>query len=165
MEEEKCSPYYVGVDPIGVGAATVNELDRLTSYQVQKLNGGERPHDSTQKAPNGWLQLNQDANRFGNLQSQMWWQLRRDLEMGQISLPDDPQLIRELTQHPVSYVRNGKLHVEPKDQIRKRLGGGRAEQSGRRRIRQLGAPPMARTTAGVTRARIVLVTGRAQGRI
>jgi hypothetical protein len=123
MMDERIDPYYVGVDPIGVGAATVNELNRLTHYQVQSLNGGSLPYDSTQKAPDGspsdWMP---DANRFGNLRSQMWWQMRRDLETGRISLPDDPQLIRELTT-PVSVIKNGKVYVEPKDQIKKRLGG------------------------------------------
>jgi len=59
---------------------------------------------------------------FLNLRAQMWWQMRMDLQHGRIALPDDPELRRELLT-PRWEVRNGKIVIEAKEEIRKRLRG------------------------------------------
>lgn len=126
MQAERVRPEYVGVDPIGVGAATVNYLDEQTDAamlaRVVRCNGGAKALPASAKAPDGslmdWLP---DANRFKNLRAQMYWQLREDLRLGVIGLPRDPELWRELT--VVQFTdEQGVVAIESKDDIRKRLG-------------------------------------------
>jgi phage terminase large subunit len=116
------SPWHVGVDPVGVGAGTVNEMARL-HFQCMRLGGAESPVSSAARSPDGalmdWVP---DANRFDNLRSQMGWQLREDLRTGEMGLPDDPVLFRQLT--AITYeVKGGKVVLESKDKLRKRIGG------------------------------------------
>lgn len=101
-------PQHVGVDSVGVGAGTVNEAARL-DFWLRALNGGSRAEDAL------------DAERFLNLRSQMWWQMRVDLESRMIALPDDDELIEDLTA-PEWETRNGKIVVESKETIKERLG-------------------------------------------
>jgi hypothetical protein len=114
-------PYSVGVDAIGVGAATVNALKEDLGG-VQALYGGGAPLDRRQKGQDGeprdWMA---DANQFKNLRGQMWWQLREDLRLGNVDLPDDPELFRQLTMPTFKEVGEVVV-VESKDDTKKRLG-------------------------------------------
>lgn len=126
MVRDGIDPWHVGVDPVGVGAATVNALDELTApspRRVQHLNGGAAPMAGIGRAANeaeqDWLP---DANTFANLRAQMWWALREDLRTGRVDLPKDEALWRQLTL-PTAVVKNGRTVVESKLDIRKRTGG------------------------------------------
>jgi hypothetical protein len=116
------SPWHVGVDPVGVGAGTVNEMTRL-GFNAMRLGGGESPVGGAERAPDGSkMDWAPDANRFDNLRSQMAWQLREDLRTNEIGLPDDPVLFRQLT--AITYeVKGGKVVLEPKKSLAKRIGG------------------------------------------
>lgn len=122
MKAEGIPASSVGVDSVGIGAATVNELARLTTTGVRALSGGMPAMPGGQKDNDGttweWVP---DANNFNNLRSQMYWQLREDLRLGRVSLPPDPLLFRELTT-PTFEPVNGKVQVESKQAIKKRLG-------------------------------------------
>lgn len=112
---------YVGVDPVGVGAGTVNEAARQ-KVMVRKLNGAYKPVAKAERAPDGstyeWIS---DANTYNNLRSQMYWQMREDLRQDRLAVPNDPKLFRELIE--VKYViANGKVVVESKEDLVKRLG-------------------------------------------
>ncbi|HCT57251.1 MAG TPA: hypothetical protein DGD08_08565 [Gemmatimonas aurantiaca] len=127
MRDEGIVPEYVGVDPIGVGAATVNHLDgecekENAGRSVVRCSGGAKAMEASSRAADGsameWLA---DANKFKNLRAQMWWQLREDLRNGLIALPRDRELFRELT--TVQFDEDGGIvTLESKDDIRKRLG-------------------------------------------
>ena len=121
-QEERVRPEHVGVDSIGVGAGTVNESRRLYNGTAafRSLNGGAAPIRSVAKGAegDGWVP---DVNRFLNLRAQMYWQTREDLRLGLIGIPDDVQLIDELCM-PEYWVANGKIVVEPKPDVRARLG-------------------------------------------
>lgn len=112
----------VGVDGIGVGAATVNAIAEVPAgWGVVNIQSAGRPVRRRMKGAGAdWAQ---DVNRFANLRSQMWWQLREDLQHGRVGLPNDPVLFRELTTPRYGEPGN-KVLVEPKEAIRKRLGGG-----------------------------------------
>lgn len=99
----------VGIDSVGVGAGSVNELKRLNAY-VQSLNGGEAP----------WRAYEHDE-KFKNLRSQMWWQMRMDLQHGRIVMPDDQELQEDLLA-PTWRTLNGVIIVESKEDFKKRLG-------------------------------------------
>lgn len=121
-QAEGAAPDCIGVDSIGVGAGTVNEMRRMLGGQASPvpLNSGAKASIRAAKAgeQDGWQA---DVNLFANLRAQMYWQLREDARQGRIGLPDDPQLIEELIM-PVYEVRNGKVLIEPKDDIKRRLG-------------------------------------------
>lgn len=122
LERDDVEAWYVGVDPIGVGAATANELDRLCSFGVQKLYASARPYEATQRAPDGreydWAP---DAGAYANLRAQMYWQMREDLRLGLVALPTDPELVQELVSTQYTEKR-GKVLIEEKEAIRKRIG-------------------------------------------
>jgi hypothetical protein len=124
MMRDGIAPRHVGVDPVGVGAATVNTLDEITGgVLVQHLNGGAAPMDGIGRASGeGEVDWLPDANTFANLRAQMWFALREDLRCGRVDLPKDDALWRQLTL-PKMIVKNGKTIVESKLDIRKRTGG------------------------------------------
>lgn len=58
--------------------------------------------------------------RYSNKRAEMWFLMSEWVKRGG-ALPSDPQLARELTA-PTYSLQNGKLLLEPKEQIKKRLG-------------------------------------------
>jgi len=114
-------PRRVGIDAVGVGAGTVGRL-REMGYAVRPLNGGARAlgaADAEARARTGHSVPS--FERFANLRAAMWWKLRQDLERGHIALVDDPELFQDLAT-PTWFTRNGSIYVEPKEDIRRRLG-------------------------------------------
>lgn len=59
--------------------------------------------------------------RFFNKRAEMWWNMAEWVKAGGC-LPPIPELIRELTSPTYFFATNGKLQIESKDQIKKRLG-------------------------------------------
>lgn len=113
---------YIGTDSVGVGSATQNELARLTHFIAQGLNGGALPLERSARAPDGseyeWVP---EAALFANLRAQMYWQLREDLRLDRIALRRSADLARQLCT-PTFRTKNGKIIVEPKEDIIERLG-------------------------------------------
>lgn len=109
IRDEGIAAQGVGIDVIGVGAGAVNELLRL-GYKVQSLVGNAKP-----------IPQPKQQERFQNLRAQMWWQLRLDLQSGRIALPDDAELIDDLTSVQWD-VSNGMIRIKSKDEIRKLIG-------------------------------------------
>ena len=115
-------PERVGVDSVGVGAATVNKLRELGHWRVCAINAGAKAEptvDRETRIEAGVSVVEQE--RFQNLRSQMWWYMRRDLQRKHIAIPNDEELIEDLTT-PSWWTRNGKIYVESKEEQRKRLG-------------------------------------------
>lgn len=110
----------IGIDGVGVGVATVNAfLDE--GYPIVSLIGG--PLESVMKVTDSGDVL----YKFGSLRAQMYFELREDLRAGMIRLNISgkyyrDQLLKELTN--IRYkVQGGKIVVEGKEDIKKRLGG------------------------------------------
>ena len=113
----------IGVDGVGVGAATVNYLRRkLTNgMRLRVLLGGseesregfERTDEITKEARTGF-QLT--ANRFYNLRAQMAWEFSQKLRRGTVAIPKHPQLWRGVARHPVlDRERRGEVGKESGD--------------------------------------------------
>lgn len=64
--------------------------------------------------------LKADDERFFNKRSESWWLMAEWVKKGG-ALPPIPELAKELTT-PTYYFQEGKLRLEEKDQIKKRLG-------------------------------------------
>ena len=116
MKQNKINPEFVGVDGVGVGAGAVNELKRLGVF-VYDIQSGSA---AIELMKNG-VQL---SETFNNLRSQMWWQARMDFqdERSDLSIMvDDDELVADLIS-PKYKIEGGKIKVESKDEIKKRLG-------------------------------------------
>ena len=106
---------HVGVDAVGVGAGCVNELKRRELWI---------------KALSGPMVENADQEEFPSLRAQMQWRLAEDLRLNLIDLPpNDPELDRDLIT-PQWKLVNGKIIVERKEDLKKRLPDGRSPNKG-----------------------------------
>lgn len=119
--ELRIEPWHIGVDPVGVGAGTVNELVRL-GMQVRRLGGSLSAVNGAQRAPDGTLMdFVPDANLFNNLRSQMAWQLREDFRLNRLAIPHDKKLFAQLTAIQFTK-RGGKIVLEEKAKVKERIG-------------------------------------------
>jgi len=94
------------VDDAALGGGVTDRL-REMDEKVLAVNGGERAGDD---------------DKFANLKSEIWWYAREQFEKGKVSIINDPLLIRQLGIVKHSYRSNGKIIVEPKDEVKTRLG-------------------------------------------
>jgi len=124
MQRDKVKPEHVGIDVAGVGGGTVDTLHKLLNYQgyVQALNGANRAEGyirETDGTP--YEDARATAMQFGNARAQQHWQLRHDLQYGDIGLPDDAELIEELLSIKTEE-RRGLTYIVDKDELRSDLG-------------------------------------------
>lgn len=132
----------VCVDVVGVGSGIKGEWDTLTAsqdgeglpFEFVPVVGGERPTETL------WPDGKTSRQKFANIRAEMWWTMRERFrktheyvlfqrgEVGGacheidelISIPDDPQLISELSMPLVSYTNAGKIQIEGKKEMRSR---------------------------------------------
>lgn len=102
------------VDVIGIGAGVVDKLreNGLTVVAFNASQGTDRRDRSGELG-------------FTNVRSAAWWNLRELLDPAYgatLALPDDDLLIGDLTAPHWRVLSGGKIQVESKDEIRKRLG-------------------------------------------
>lgn len=105
---------YAEVDVIGIGAGVVHRL-REQGCNAYGFNAG---HGSKRSDVSGEL-------RFLNLRAEAWWNLRDLLSPHsetRIALPRNDSLTGDLTAPHWSMQSNGRIKIESKDDIRKRLG-------------------------------------------
>jgi hypothetical protein len=102
------------VDSIGVGAGVVDQL-RNTRHKVVPFisSATTRRRDST------------GTQGFSNLRASAWWNLRELLDPAmdaRLCLPPDDDLAADLSTPRYEMVHGGRIKIESKDDIRKRLG-------------------------------------------
>ena len=107
---------HVGIDSVGVGAGCVNELRRLDSW-VKALGGGDAAQETS------------DEEEFTNARSQWYWRLAEDLRLDLVDVPDDPEVTTDLIT-PQWKTVNGRIAVERKEDLKKRLPEGRSPNKG-----------------------------------
>lgn len=108
---EDCIPV---VDSIGVGAGVVARLREL-DVPVVSFNAAEGTARNDASGELG----------FANKRAWAWWNLRELLDPSnghEIALPPDDLLIGDLTAPKWRVLSGGKILIESKDEIRKRLG-------------------------------------------
>ena len=101
------------VDSIGVGAGVLDRL-REQKAPVAGFNASER---SVRRDKTG-------SFGFVNKRAEAWWRLREMLDPSgdaELCLPDDDELTGELTSPRWTVTSAGKIQIESKDDIRKRL--------------------------------------------
>ena len=94
------------VDDAALGGGVTDRLVEMEE-KVMPINGGE-------------VAVNEE--QFVNLKSEIWWYARELFEKGICCIMNDPILIRQLGAVKYHYRSNGKTIVEPKDEIKSRLG-------------------------------------------
>lgn len=63
----------------------------------------------------------EDEEKFFNLRSEIFWHVREQLRLGIVAIPEDRKLIGELVNTKYDFAK-GRIKVEPKDEIKKRIG-------------------------------------------
>jgi hypothetical protein len=105
---------YAAVDVIGIGAGVVDRL-RERGFEVLAFNASEATPLLDSSGELG----------FANCRSAAWWHMRELLDPAngcQIALPPIDELIGDLSAPSYRETSRGRIQVESKEQIRKRLG-------------------------------------------
>lgn len=105
---ERYAPEEVGavrVDVIGIGAGVVDRLRELGVAGVSAVNVSERARNPEQ---------------FLNLRAELFDGLRQRFHEGRIQIPDNPDLIAELSTLRYSFSSSGQVRLESKDALRSR---------------------------------------------
>lgn len=104
--QENCHKYGkmpIAPDDTGLGGGVTDRLKEL-EYEVVPINFGERALES---------------HRFYNKKAELFWKLRCDFENDNISIPDDPELIQQLSSILYDFTSTG-IKIESKDDMKKR---------------------------------------------
>jgi len=110
MQGQKC---IVQIDIGGIGASPV-DIAKLQGLEPISMDAGKKSFKRDRSA----------KLSFANKRAEWWWKFREALDPNynpQITLPDDPRIIAELTAPRWSLTMRGIL-IESKDEIKKRLG-------------------------------------------
>ena len=102
VREHKPSRVYI--DEIGVGAGVLDRLREL-GHPARGVNVAQRA---------------QEEDRFVNQRAEGYWRLRELFEQGLIRIPDDNELIGELSSMRYNYDSRGRIKIESKDEMRRR---------------------------------------------
>jgi phage terminase large subunit len=102
---EKMRPEMIYVDVIGYGAGVRDHL-RAAELPVRGINVAESASSSDQ---------------FQRKRDELWWRAREWFKAEDCSLPNDEELITELTTPKYENTLQGKIRVEQKADIKKRL--------------------------------------------
>lgn len=101
--EDAERPFAIMVDSIGYGAGVADIL-RSMGLPARDVNVGNAS----------------ETLRYDRLRDELWWRAREWLETRTCVLPDDQDLIAELTLPKYSFTHDGKIKVESKDDMKKR---------------------------------------------
>lgn len=96
----------LGVDDAGLGGGVTDRL-KEQGIPVKPCIGGSSAREDS---------------KFVNARAEMWWALREALTAGDLSLPNDRKLAADLTNVKFGYDSRGRIKLESKDDIKKRLG-------------------------------------------
>lgn len=99
---ERWSPDAVFVDQTGVGAGVVDRLQQL-GHNVTGVDNGSKALD----------------HRFADRRCEMWWKMADWIRSGGC-LPDDSELISELTAPTYEFDASNKFRLESKKELKKR---------------------------------------------
>lgn len=114
MSNEKRKNGYLIGDVIGIGAGVVDRM-REMEYNVYAFNAAEGTDNTDRSGEMGFL----------NKRAGAWWNLRELLDPANglvLALPPDDMLLGDLTAPKWFITSAGRIKVESKDDIKKRIG-------------------------------------------
>lgn len=92
------------IDAVGVGAGVVDRMKEL-GISCQEMQAGSRANDS---------------DRYANARAEWYWGLRERFESGDISIPDDSELVSQLSNIKYKVTSRGQIQIESKEDMKKR---------------------------------------------
>ena len=98
------NPISVRVDEIGVGAGVVDRLKELDFDCIEGINVANKAND---------------AKTYANLRAEIYDSLRERFEREEIQIPNDPDLISQLTSIRYTFTSNGQIKIEDKESLRR----------------------------------------------
>ncbi len=101
----------VGCDVIGLGAGVFSRLNEVLGARDDMAAYG---FDSRVKA--------RDSETYANKKSEAWFEAANLMRERRCDIPNDPILIGQLSSMTYDFGSNGKIHLTPKDKIKKNLG-------------------------------------------
>tara|TARA_R100001230_G_C5688170_1_gene199136 strand:+ start:1848 stop:3260 length:1413 start_codon:yes stop_codon:yes gene_type:complete len=105
--EPENRPMEVYIDVIGMGYGVLDSLNAIGRLNAVGINVAESP---SQK------------ETYMNLRSELWFKFRSFLEGKMCKLPANEYMIADLISVKYKFTAGGKIQVESKDQIKKRIG-------------------------------------------
>jgi Terminase large subunit, T4likevirus-type, N-terminal len=109
---EEAAPIFI--DVIGIGSSVYDVLKVQRGITITPINVGAHSDDRDKTG----------RYTFPNIRSAAWWKLRELLDPNSgeaIALPPDPKLRNDL-RSPRYKIAGGKIVIEPKEDIKRRLG-------------------------------------------
>jgi hypothetical protein len=102
-------------DADGLGLSNIQfvekDLKDVVKYiKIMPLNSNSRDEEQDPE------------HQYHNLRAQMWFYTRELLEQGNLPVPDDDCLIEELIEPTYFVNKQGRIQIEPKEDIKERLG-------------------------------------------
>jgi len=97
-------PEQVNIDDIGIGSGVVDRLEELGFKCVNGVNVGARATD---------------PERYANVRAELYDNLRSLFENEKITIPNDRELIGELSSIKYSFQSSGAMLMQPKNELRK----------------------------------------------
>lgn len=117
----------VNIDDTGNGGGTT---DRLRQISSESHSGGAPMHQYQLVAYNfSSKELMRNPNKFHDVTSELYWNLRTWFIKKQIALHDDRDLFNELVGRRWGITTSGKIKVESKEDYKKRTGGKSPDRS------------------------------------
>ncbi len=101
---QRFSPDAVNVDVIGIGAGVVDRLKE----QKFRVNGVNVAESATDKL------------KYANVRAEAYWQLADRFQKAEISIPDNLDLIAQLSSIKYKFDSHGRLQIEEKEEMKKR---------------------------------------------
>jgi hypothetical protein len=99
------------IDVIGLGGGVVDRSKEVMRGQENRVKGVNVAEAAT------------DPERFSNKRAEGYWRLREAFESQSIMIPDDDELVQELTSLKYRVANsNGTIKMEEKEEAKKRLG-------------------------------------------
>lgn len=94
---------HVMIDSIGIGAGVVDRL-KQQHHKIKGVNVGDKA-----KA----------EDDYANLRAEIFWNLRKRFERGEIEIPDDPKLTAQLAGLKYEYDDKGRIKMQAKKDAKK----------------------------------------------
>ena len=105
-ERDPLKPLTINIDNIGIGRGTLDILHGW-GLPVVGVNVGTKPREK---------------GRFANLKAELWHLCRDWLLLEEPQIPDDSDLIMDLVTPKYQTNPSGKIKIESKEQVKKRIG-------------------------------------------
>jgi hypothetical protein len=98
------NPEVVNIDDIGVGAGVVDRLEEQEFKCVRGINVGAKASD---------------PERYANMRAELYDNLRSLFENEKITIPDDRELIGELSSIKYTFQSSGAMLIQSKNELRR----------------------------------------------